>query len=313
MTRVELADWMTHPDHPLVARVFVNRLWKLMMGQGIVTSLDDFGTQGDLPSHPQLLDWLAVEFVESGWDVKHIVRLIVTSNTYRQASGTRAELRDRDPENRLLARQNRFRLDAEAIRDNALSVSGLLVQKLGGKSVRPYQPAGYYAHLNFPRREYQASKGEDLYRRSVYTHWQRTFLHPSLMAFDAPSREECTANRPRSNTPLQSLVLLNDPIYVESARKLAERILQAADSNAERLDAAFGFVLQREPTEQEREVLMALVEKHASKYESTPKAIVELAKNGAAPVAENLAPADLATWTSVSRVLLSLHETITRY
>lgn len=310
--RLELAEWMTHPDHPLVSRVFVNRIWKLMMGNGIVASLDDFGSQGDVPSHPLLLDWLAVEFVESGWDVKHMIRLIVTSNTYRQSSAPRLELKDRDPENRLLARQNRFRLEAEAIRDNALAVSGLLVEKLGGPSVRPYQPAGYYAHLNFPRREYQASKGEDLYRRSVYTHWQRTFLHPSLMAFDAPSREECTVNRPRSNTPLQSLVLLNDPIYVEAARKLAERVMHAGDSPEERLHAAFQFALQRDPTTDESALLLQLYDKHLAKYESQPELAAQLSKNGAAPMDESVSREELAAWTSLSRVLLALHETITR-
>lgn len=310
--RRELARWMTHPDNPLVARVFVNRLWKLMMGEGIVTSLDDFGSQGSVPSHPQLLDWLAVEFIESGWDIKHMVRLIVSSHTYRQSSATSDELKKRDPENRLLARQNRFRLDAEAIRDNALAVSGLLVKKVGGKSVRPYQPAGYYAHLNFPRRKYQASQGDDLYRRSVYTHWQRTFVHPSLMAFDAPSREECTVNRPRSNTPLQSLVLFNDPIYVEAGRKLAERVLLSSNSTEERLSRAFDFVLQRQPTEKEKEVLLALVKQHLDRYQQKPELAVEVAKNGEAKVAAGVDAQELAAWTSVSRVLLSLHETITR-
>lgn len=311
--RRDLASWMTHPDNPLVARVFVNRLWKLMMGEGIVTSLDDFGSQGQVPSHPQMLDWLAVEFIESGWDIKHIVRLIVTSNTYRQSSALRPELSDRDPENRLLARQNRFRLDAEGIRDNALVVSGLLVNKLGGKSVRPYQPAGYYAHLNFPRRKYQASKGEDLYRRSVYTHWQRTFVHPSLMAFDAPSREECTVKRPRSNTPLQSLVLFNDPIYVEAARKLAERVIASGESLDERLTELFDLVLQRQPSAAEADVLSQLIAKHLDRYQNDAEAAKAVSENGASAVTEDIDAAELATWTSVCRTLLSLHETITRY
>lgn len=312
LQRTDLAKWMTHPDNPLVARVFVNRLWKLMMGEGIVTSLDDFGSQGEVPSHPQLLDWLAVEFMESGWDIKHMVRLIVSSKTYRQSSAVLAELRERDPENRLLARQNRFRLDAEGIRDNALVASGLLVDKFGGKSVRPYQPEGYYAHLNFPRRKYQASSGEDLYRRSVYTHWQRTFVHPSLMAFDAPSREECTVRRPRSNTPLQSLVLFNDPIYVEAARKLAERVMKSADSKEERLAGLFDFVLQRAPSSEEKQVLMELYEKHIAKYHANNQLAKEVGKNGDAPVAEEVDAAELAAWTSLSRTMLSLHETITR-
>ncbi len=311
--RRELADWMIHPSNPLVARVFVNRLWKLMIGQGIVTTLDDFGSQGSVPSHPQLLDWLAVEFIESGWNIKHIVRLIATSNTYRQSSTTSPELRERDPENQLLARQNRFRLDAEAVRDNALAVSGLLVEKIGGKSVRPYQPTGYYAHLNFPRREYQASKGDDLYRRSVYTHWQRTFVHPSLMAFDAPSREECTVNRPRSNTPLQSLVLLNDPIYVEAARKLAERVLLETDSDQDRLTTAFELALQRSPSTDEETMLLELHAEHLARYKKNSNAADDVLKNGEATVDSDIDKAELAAWTSLSRVLLSLHETITRY
>ncbi len=312
LDRRDLAKWMTHPDNPLVARVFVNRMWKLMMGEGIVPTLDDFGSQGTVPSNPQLLDWLAVEFIESGWDIKHILRLIVSSNTYRQSADANSETKTRDPENRLFSRQNRFRLEAESIRDNALAISGLLVEKVGGRSVRPYQPAGYYAHLNFPRRKYQASKGDDLYRRSVYTHWQRTFLHPSLMAFDAPSREECTVNRPRSNTPLQSLVLFNDPIYVEAARKLAERIMLAEQTDVERLTRAFELTLQRQPTQQEQEVLLRLLQQHLDRYSENNEMAAEIAKNGDAKVSENVEIVPLAAWTSVSRVLLSLHETITR-
>lgn len=311
--RLDLARWMTHPDNPLVSRVFVNRMWKLMMGEGIVASLDDFGSQGEVPTHPQLLDWLAVEFVESGWDVKHIIKLIVSSHTYRQSSAMRADLRERDPENRLLARQNRFRVEAEGIRDGALLVSGLLVEKFGGKSVRPYQPAGYYAHLNFPRRTYKPSSGDDLYRRSLYTHWQRTFLHPSLMAFDAPSREECTVKRSRSNTPLQSLVLFNDPIYVEAARKLAERVMQEADGQDARLSRMFDLVLQREPGTQEKSVLLETYEGHLAKYQDEQELAKAIVENGAAAVADDIPRDELAAWTSVARVMLALHETITRY
>jgi len=311
--RLDLARWMTHPDNPLVSRVFVNRMWKLMMGEGIVASLDDFGSQGEVPTHPQLLDWLAAEFVESGWDVKHIIKLIVSSHTYRQSSAMRADLRERDPENRLLARQNRFRVEAEGIRDGALLFSGLLVEKFGGKSVRPYQPAGYYAHLNFPRRTYKPSSGDDLYRRSLYTHWQRTFLHPSLMAFDAPSREECTVKRSRSNTPLQSLVLFNDPIYVEAARKLAERVMQEADGQDARLSRMFDLVLQREPGTQEKSVLLETYEGHLAKYQDEQELAKAIVENGAAAVADDIPRDELAAWTSVARVMLALHETITRY
>ncbi len=314
LTRMDLANWLVHPDHPLVARVFVNRLWKLVMGEGLVASLDDFGSQGAVPSHPQLLDWLAVEFMESGWDVKHMFRLIVTSKTYQQSSRASDLLRQRDPTNRLLARQNRFRLDAEMIRDNALAISGLMVDQLGGPGVRPYQPAGYYAHLNFPQRTYQPSNGAGLYRRGVYTHWQRTFLHPSLLAFDAPSREECTVKRPRSNTPLQSLVLLNDPIYSEAARVFAQRIIsKGGDDVRSRLVYTFQQALQREPTNEEIQLLTGVYRKHRGRYARNHETAAELNKNGAYRADPLIDDAELGAWMSVARIVLALHETITRY
>ncbi len=217
-TRRDLAEWLVRSENPLTARVFVNRLWMLFHGKGLVTTSDDFGSQGTWPTHPRLLDWLAVEFVESGWNVKHIIRLMVTSETYRQSSFVTPELRQADPYNIWLARQSRFRLNAETVRDNALAVSGLLVKTVGGPSVKPYQPEGYWDHLNFPKRSWEHDTGEKQYRRGLYTYWCRTFLHPSLLAFDASTREECTVERPRSNTPLQALALLNDPTYVEAAR-----------------------------------------------------------------------------------------------
>ena len=225
--RLDLANWLTSKNNPLTARVFVNRLWKLFFGTGLSKVLDDIGSQGEYPSHPELLDALAQEFIDSGWNIKHMVRLIVNSQTYQQSSLPRSELADSDPFNRLLARQSRYRLDAELIRDNALAVSGLLVDEIGGRSVKPYQPAGLLRHLNFPRRTYQQDSGTAQYRRGVYTHWQRQFLHPAMKSFDAPAREECTAERPRSNTPLAALVLLNDPSYVEAARVFAEQLLSS--------------------------------------------------------------------------------------
>ncbi len=198
-------------------------MWKLYFGIGISKTVDDFGSQGEWPTHPELLDWLAAEFMDSGWDVKHIVKLMVMSHTYRQTAVASDQLRERDPDNRLLARQSSFRLDAEMVRDNALAVSGLLVEQIGGPSVKPYQPDGYWDQLNFPKRTYEADHGDALYRRGLYTFWCRTFLQPSLQAFDAPSREECTIKRINSNTPLQALALLNDPTYVEAARGLAEK------------------------------------------------------------------------------------------
>ncbi|NUQ65895.1 MAG: DUF1553 domain-containing protein [Pirellulales bacterium] len=313
-TRLDLARWMTGRENPLLARVFVNRLWKLFFGQGIVKTADDFGTQGSLPSHPELLDWLAVEWIESGWDVKHMVRLMVTSATYRQSSQPGKELRQRDPGNVWLARQGRFRLAAEFVRDNALAISGLLSPKIGGPSVKPYQPAGYWFHLNFPKREYVHDHGEDQYRRGLYTYWQRTFLHPSLLAFDASSREECTAERARSNTPLQSLVLLNDPTYVEAARVFAARILRESGPNEpERIAYAFRRALGRRPQPAEQEILSRLYHKHYEQYARDEAAVKELLAVGEAAVPEGARPAELAAWTSVARTILNLHETITRY
>jgi mono/diheme cytochrome c family protein len=312
-TRLDLARWLTAPEHPLTARVFVNRLWKLMFARGLVSTLDDFGAQGAWPAHPDLLDWLAVELRDGGWDVKHVVKLMVMSATYRQSSQAPEALLQRDPYNHLLARQARYRLDAEVVRDNALAVSGLLVRKVGGPSVKPYQPAGYWQYLNFPVRTYVADRGPDQYRRGLYTYWQRTFPHPSLLAFDAPSREECTVERPRSNTPLQALVLLNDPTYVEAARALAERVLREGGRDVEgRLHFAYRQVLSRKARPEEVRLLTALHERHLKQYRADPKAAGEVLRVGDHPLPANADAAELAAWTSVARVLLNLHETITR-
>ena len=312
-TRLDLARWMTSPENPLSARVFVNRLWKLTFGRGIVRTLDDFGSQGQVPTHPELLDWLAVEFQESGCNVKHVLKLMLMSRAYRQSSVPSGDALAKDPNNDLFSRQNRYRIEAEFVRDNALSVSGLLVPKIGGPSVKPYQPAGYWQYLNFPKREWENDKGENQYRRGLYTYWQRTFLHPSLAALDAPSREECTVERARSNTPQQALVLLNDPTYVEAARALAGRILTAGGKTTpERLDFAFRTVLVRSPREEEAKVLTALVEKHLAEFAADKAAAEKLLKVGDLASPAELDSAELAAWTSVSRVLLNLHETITR-
>jgi mono/diheme cytochrome c family protein len=312
-TRKDLANWLTSADNPLVSRVFVNRLWKLTFGQGIVKTLDDFGSQGTWPTHPELLDWLALDFREHGWDVKRTLKLLVMSGAYQQSSLASGELRQHDPYNIWLARQGRFRLDAEMVRDNALAASGLLSPKIGGPSVKPYQPAGYWSHLNFPMREYQNDKGESLYRRGLYTYWARTFLHPSLKAFDAPTREECTVERPRSNTPLQALVLLNDPIYVEAARVLAERVLHEAGKDfSEQVRFAYLLALSRPPRSHELPLLEALYRKHLEQYQADKPAAQELLHIGDHPAPADLDPAELAAWTSVARVIFNLHETITR-
>ena len=312
-TRLDLARWLTSPDHPQTSRVFVNRLWYLFFGRGFSNTLDDAGSQGEWPTHPELLDWLAVEFVESGWNVKHMVRQIVTSAAYRQASREPPGLRERDPENRLFARQGRFRLPAEMVRDNALKVSGLLVERVGGPSARPYQPDGYYAHLNFPKRTYKADSGADQYLRAVYTHWQRQFLHPMLRAFDAPSREECTAQRPVNNTPLQALTLLNDPSFVEAARVFAGRVLrEGGDTDADRIRWAWREVLSRTPNDREAAVVAKLYRQNLTHYQADPRAAEELLGVGLAPRPEEMSAPELAAWTAVARALLNLNETITR-
>ncbi|MXZ00497.1 DUF1553 domain-containing protein, partial [Candidatus Poribacteria bacterium] len=313
-TRLDFARWVVSKENPLTARTFVNRLWARYFGTGLSRVLDDLGAQGEAPVHPELLDWLAVEFMESGWNVKHIVKLIVTSNAYRQSSKPSEVLQEKDPYNRLVARQSRWRLDAETIRDNMLLLSELLVPKIGGPSVKPYQPKGYYANLNFPKRTYIHDKDENQYRRGLYTHWQRTFLHPSMMAFDAPSRQECTAERATSNTPMQALTLLNDPTYVETARVFAARIIrEGGDSVTDCINWAYQSVLSRLPRAEELEIMTNLYEKHKTEYTANLDAAGALITTGEAPVTEGLEPDELAAWTSVARVVLNLHETITRY
>ncbi len=314
--RLDLANWLVDPKDGiglLTARVMVNRLWYLCFGQGLARVLDDFGGQGEPPSHPELLDRLAHEFVESGWDIKHMMRLLVTSRAYRQSSATGAALRQRDPENRLFARQVTFRLPAEMIRDNALAISGLLVRRLGGPSVKPYQPEGYYRHLNFPKRTYKHHTDERQWRRGVYVHWQRQYLHPMLKVFDAPSREECTAQRPRSNTPLAALVLLNDPSFLEAARVFAERILrEGGDTTDSRLDYAFRRAVARTPDAQERKLLAELLACNRKEYAANLSAARELIATGQAPVAAELDTAEWAAWTGIARTILNLGETNTR-
>jgi hypothetical protein len=310
-TRLDLANWLVDPRNPLTARVYVNRLWRQFFGSGISKVLDDLGSQGEWPVNPELLDWLAAEFMHPqwqaegahAWDMRHIVRAIVLSQTYRQQS---ADNEERDPDNRLLSHQSRFRVDAEVVRDIALSVSGLMAEKFGGPSVKPYQPDGYLMAMNFPKREYSASHGEDLYRRGVYTFWQRSFLHPSLLTFDAPTREECTVNRTNSNTPLQALVLLNDPIYVEAARAFAANILKRG------FDWAFQKAINRPPTSEERRIVSDLYRTSLQQFRRSPHDAAELLRVGEAPVPAAAKPVELAAMTMVARALLNMHETITR-
>ena len=313
LTRLDLANWLVSRDNPLTARTVMNRLWKQLFGTGLSKILDDLGAQGELPLNQALLDWLACEFMESGWDFKHMVRSVVLSATYRQTSNPTPALNAADPYNRELARQSAFRLDAELVRDNALAISGLLVSKIGGPSVKPYQPAGYWENLNFPPRTYPNDKGEDQYRRGLYTWWQRTFLHPSLLAFDAPNREECCAERNRSNIPQQALVLLNDPTYVEASRTFAARVLRDCQgTDSERIRFAWKLALQRMPQPEEEHTLSTLLQARLASYEREPKAAEDLLKVGHTPPPANIPAPHLAAWTHVSRVLLNLHETITR-
>ncbi len=313
LTRLDLARWLVSKDNPLTARTVVNRLWKQFFGTGLSKVLDDLGAQGEPPPNPALLDWLACEFMDSGWDVRHIVRTIVCSAAYKQVSSATPDLMAADPYNREIARQTPFRMDAELVRDHALAVSGLLVPKIGGPSVNPYQPDGYWENLNFPVRIYEADRGESQYRRGLYTWWQRSFLHPSMLAFDAPSREECAAERNRSNIPQQALVLLNDPTYVEAARAFAARILTQCDGgDKRRIDWAWQHVLQRPPTPDESKTARELLNDHLVDYRADPESARLLIQVGFAVAPPHLDPAELAAWTHVARVLLNLHETITR-
>jgi hypothetical protein len=276
--------------------------------------VDDLGAQGEPPSHPELLDWLAAEFRDSGWDVKHMIRLMVTSHTYLQSSNLRADLREIDPNNRLLSSQNPRRLDAEFVRDNALSISGLLNLDMGGPSVHPYQPAGYYVNLQFPSRDYISDNDAEQWRRGVYMHWQRTFLHPMLANFDAPMRDECTANRPASNTPQQALTLLNDPTFVEAARVFATRLLTAGPMKDEgRLARAYEMALARPIKDKEKSSLLVFLKSQRDCYHDDTSAADKIVHIGNARVGEGCNVDELAAWTNVCRVILNLHETITRY
>ena len=315
--RLGLAKWIASPEHPLTARVAVNHYWQLYFGLGLVRTAEDFGLQGELPSHPDLLDWLAREFVESDWDVKAIHKRIVMSATYRQRSAITPELLSRDPENRLLARGPRYRLPAESVRDNALAASGLLDARIGGPSVFPYQPKGLWKEMAygdmFTAQVYRQGSGDDLYRRSMYTFWKRTIPPPSLAVFDAPDREKCIARRSRTNTPLQALVLMNDPTYVEASRALAgEMILRGGREPAERLRFAFERALARPPSAVESKLLQGLAREQAAKFRAEPQLASDLLQVGQWQAPESLAEPELAAWTIVASSILNLDETISK-
>jgi hypothetical protein len=308
--RLGLADWLTRPDHPLLARVTVNRFWQMLFGTGLVKTVEDFGSQGEWPSHPDLLDWLATEFVRSGWDTKALLKTIVMSSTYRQASSVSAELQARDPENRLLARGPRLRLGADAIRDTALAASGLLVERLGGPSVKPYQPAGLWSELG--DKDYERDKGEGLYRRSLYTYWKRTAPPPFAMNFDAAGRESCVVRDSRTNTPLQALNLMNDVTFVEASRVLAQKAMVQTGLPDSRIHWMFRSLITREPNEKEKATLRRSLEWFREHFQARPEAVKKLLQQGDTPVDITLAPAELAAYASVASLILNLDEAITK-
>ncbi|MSR56250.1 MAG: DUF1553 domain-containing protein [Planctomycetaceae bacterium] len=319
LNRLGFARWLVEPNHPLTARVAVNRLWQMLFGTGIVKTVDDFGAQGEWPSHAELLDWLACEFMQPGdnlgtapaWDTKRLLRLLVTSSTYRQSSRVTSELWHRDPDNRLLARGPRLRLPAEMVRDQALFASGLLVEKRGGPSVKPYQPDGLWKELADV--EYVQDHGDNLYRRGMYTFWKRTIPPPTMMTFDSAGRETCIVRETRTNTPLQALTLMNDVTFVEASRALAQRVLRAAGPTpAERLTLAFRLAVSRTPTPAELQVLVAGWQAQRDRFAADPQAADELLSQGELPRDNQFDPAEAAAYTTLAGVILNLDETITK-
>ncbi|MBI1318008.1 MAG: DUF1553 domain-containing protein [Candidatus Hydrogenedens sp.] len=315
--RLGLARWLVSREHPLTSRVTVNRMWQEVFGTGLVKTAEDFGSQGEAPTHPKLLDWLAVEFMDSGWDVKALMKVMVMSRTYRQDSRATPEMIERDRPNRLLARAPRYRLDAEVLRDTALAASGLLVEKLGGPSVKPYQPPGIWEEVSygagFTAQEYTQDTGEGLYRRSMYTFWKRQAPPARMVLFDAPNRETCSVKRSRTNTPLQALGLMNDPQFVEASRVLAQRALTEADASPEaRIAFLFETLTAREPAPEELQILSGLLDKQQERYAADTGAAAGLIGVGDSAPAEGIAPEELAAWTTIASVILNLDETISK-
>jgi len=317
-TRLDLANWFVDVDNGiggLTARVFVNRFWYLLFGRGISPSLGDFGGQGQPPNHPEMLDQLALDFIEDNWSIKRMMRRLVLSRSYQQASDTTDTQLREDPYNQWFGRQARYRLPAEMVRDNVLSVSDLLVRTVGGSSVKPKQPTGYYRHLNFPKRVYAPHLDQRQYQRGVYVHWQRQFLHPMLKALDAPSREECTAQRARSNTPLEALVMLNDPAMINAAVAFAAALLKIeAEAPEAKIRRAFELTVSRQPDSFELSALSRLLESEIKHYRSLPEDAGKLLDTIDKNIdIESVNPQQLAAWTTLTRALLNLQETVTRY
>ncbi len=312
LNRLGFAQWLTSPQHPLTSRVAVNRLWQMLFGTGIVKTVEDFGSQGEWPSHPELLDFLATEFIRTGWDTKAMIKTMVMSSTYRQTSRTTDELVAKDPENRRLARGPRQRLAAEMLRDQALSIAGLLVEKVGGPSAKPYQPAGLWKELSNDG-DYKADTGEGLYRRSLYTFWKRTIPPPSMMNFDSAGREACTVRETRTNTPLQALNLMNDVTYLEASRKIAERMMLEGGSSAQaRIIFAFKLATARSPNPRELAILEANFQRTLDRFQTKPEDALELLKQGESQVKPGLNPIELAAYAHVASLVLNLDEVVSK-
>lgn len=313
-SRLGLAQWLTRPDHPLTARVAVNRYWSLLFGRGIVSTVSDFGTQGERPTHPALLDWLATDFVKHNWDIKRTIKKIVMSATYRQTSKLSKDLYAKDPQNLLLGRGARFRLQGEFVRDNALAVSGLLVKKAGGPSVKPYQPPGLWNEVSLGGNvRFKQDKGESLYRKSMYTYWKRSAPAPSMTIFDAPTREKCMVERPRTNTPLQALVTLNDPQFTEAARNLAQRIVKEGGPAAkDRVIFGYRLATSRAPKPIAAQILLGAFNEEFENFKKNPETAGKLIAIGESKHDESINSSELAAWTIVASMLLNLDEVITR-
>jgi hypothetical protein len=310
--RLGLAKWLVDSSNPLTARVPVNRFWQNLFGVGLVKTAEDFGSQGEWPSHPELLDWLATEFVRRGWDMKAIQKTIVMSATYRQSSRVTPELLQKDPENRLLARGPRVRLPAGMLRDQALAISGLLVDKIGGPSVKPYQPAGLWKELSGGD-DYRPDTGDGLHRRSLYTYWKRTAPPPMMMNFDAAGRETCVVRELRTNTPLQALNLMNDVTYLEAARKMAERMMrEGGPTPASRIAYGFELATARKPGERESQILAESLNFYRDQFQGGPSAAVRYLAQGEAPRDERLDPRELAAYTAIASLILNLDAAATK-
>ena len=311
--RLGLAKWLLMPDNPLFSRVMVNRMWQQYFGQGLAKNSDDFGNQGALPSHPELLDYLAVKFRESGWNTKAMHKMIVMSATYRQSSAVSEAAREADFDNTFLTRGPSYRMSAEQVRDNALAASGLLTQRIGGPSVRPYQPAGIWEALATRNAvKYTQSQGDSLYRRSMYTIWKRSSPPPMMLNFDAAERHTCVVKRQKTSTPLQALVTLNDPQFVEAARVLAQRLLAKGDRDAQLVNAAFKAIISRSARSEEVKLVQQLYAEELADFKKNPKRAQELLSVGEYPVAQKLDPAELAAWTVVTSTIMNFDEAIVK-